>query len=84
MANRTAETVDLGSLQRAIAEATADYEARQADESRARNNATAARNKLNDLQKQLDEAVEKVRAAAAQGTTWHSFKRAGQRLGVLE
>jgi len=62
---------DLLALVRMLEATSADVRSAENAESEARKIATAARNRLNDIQKRVDEVVQALRASAPSGSDWH-------------
>jgi len=52
--------------------ARSDMKEAEHQESCARNASTAARNRLNAVQKEIDEAMRELRKSSPNGTDWHS------------
>lgn len=64
--------IDIGDLQRQLAAAMEAHGEASQEESAARSRLTDAINRVNAIQKALDEAMEKLRGKAPWNTDWHS------------
>lgn len=74
--------ITLSQLEEQIAMATRDYDEASRAESVARNNTTAALNRLNDLQKQFRKIAESMQEKAPRDSEWGQLR--SRRQAVVE